>query len=74
MKTFTQLQRSISLTVIVVFLSSSVNSYAQTPLFPKPLTTGFLSEFAQKLADRGEVQEAQALLKKILKSDSEYFR
>ena len=37
----------------------------------RPLSTGFLLEFAQKLVDRGEYDEAQNVLMKILKSEPE---
>ncbi|MBL8013544.1 MAG: hypothetical protein JNN05_06810 [Candidatus Omnitrophica bacterium] len=68
MKTPKYTQRFLSLVVIVAFFSSTINASAQTAL-PKPLTVSFLYDFAQKLVQRGEVQEAQTLLKKILKSD-----
>lgn len=44
-------------------------SHAQSAIAAKPLSTGFLFEFAQRLFDRGELDEAQDVLEKILRAD-----
>lgn len=67
----TRLQRILLTVLISTGLILSGPSYAQTGIAPKPLNTSFLLDFAQKLFDRGEYDEAQTLLKRILKTDPE---
>ncbi len=65
------LQRILFAMILSIGLVSSAFSHAQTVIAPKPLSTSFLLEFAQKLFERGEYNEAQDLLKRILKADPE---
>jgi chromosome segregation ATPase len=61
----------ICLILILTNMTWAAPSHAQNTLSTRPLTAGFLFEFAQKLFGRGEFDEAKIVLKKILKSDSE---
>ena len=70
MKKTTYLQRIVFTVLISANMTFATLSQAQT-MSTRPLTAGFLFEFAQKLFGRGEVDEAQTVLKKILKSEPE---
>ena len=66
-----QIIRTFLTILTVTGLIINEPSFAQTALAAKPLSMTFLVEVAQKLSERGEYDEAQSILKRILKSDPE---
>lgn len=65
----TYLQRTLLSILISTSMVLASPVHAQSTVNFRPLSTGFLLDFAQKLFDRGEYDEAKTLLERMLKSD-----